>query len=95
MILDELDIKVLYENFDEESINKVDYVNANKIFAYLEENGIYYYKDLFLSSLDLFLLPYDIFVKRFEKLKRVLGENYVSKLGDDSSKIELMYLDWL
>ena len=42
MILDELDIKVLYENFDEESINKVDYVNANKIFAYLEENGIYY-----------------------------------------------------
>ncbi len=93
MILDELDIKILYENFDEETINKVDYVNLNKIFAYLGENGIYYYKDLFLSSLDLFLLPYDIFVKKFEKLKQVLGENYISKLGEDSSQIELMYLD--
>ncbi len=93
MILDELDIKVLYENFDEEMINKVDYDNANKIFAYLEKNGIYYYKDLFLSSLDLFLLPYDIFVNKFEKLKQVLGEEYVSKLGEDISKIELMYLN--
>lgn len=88
MILDELNIKVLYENFDEEMINKVDYVEANKIFAYLEENGIYYYKDLFL-------LPYDIFVKKFEKLKQVLGKDYVSKLGEDNSQIELMYLDWL
>ena len=95
MILDELDIKVLYENFDEETINKVDYVNLNKIFDYLEENGIYYYKDLFLSSIDLFLLPYDIFVKKFEKLKQVLGEDYISKLGEDSSQIESMYLDWL
>ena len=93
MILDELDIKVLYENFDEETINKVDYDNANKIFAYLEKNGFYYYKDLFLASLDLFLLPYDIFVNKFEKLKQVLGEGYVSKLGEDISKIELMYLN--
>lgn len=93
MILDENDIKILNENFDEEIIKQVDYTNVNKIIDYLDKNGIYYYKDLFLSSLDLFLLEYDKFVRKFERLKEILGDDYVSKLGEDSSQIELMYLD--
>ena len=93
MILDENDIKILNENFDEETIKQVDYTNVNKIIDYLDKNGIYYYKDLFLSSLDLFLLEYGQFVRKFEKLKDTLGDDYISKLGEDSSQIELMYFD--
>jgi len=91
MNLDEIDIKILKENFDEELINQIDNVNVNKIFKYLEENGIYYAKDLFLSSLDLFLLSFEEFVKKFEKLKTKLGDEYIEKLGADSSLIEIMY----
>ncbi len=92
MILDEIDMQVLRENFDEETINEIDYNNVSKILNYLDNNGVYYAKDLFLSSLDLFLLPYDEFVVRFDKLKNILGEDYVDILGEDSSKIELMYI---
>lgn len=91
MRLDELDIKILKENFDEETIRKLEPENTYKIFKYLSENGIYYIKDLFLSSFDLFLLPADEFIRHFEILKSRLGSNYVELLGEDSSYIEIMY----
>ena len=91
MLLDDLDIKLLKENFDEETINSMDIDNISKIYLYLKENGIYYAKDLIITSLDLFLLPSEEFIKQFEKLKIKLGKDYVNKLGEDASLIELMY----
>lgn len=91
MIFDEIDDKVLKENFDEELINQLDVYNVEKIFNYLFDNGVYYAKDLFLSSLDLFLYSYDEFSEKFENLKERLGNDYVDKLAEDSSLIEIMY----
>ena len=91
MNLDEIDIKILKENFDENLINQIDSENVSKIFKYLEDNGIYYAKDLFLMSLDLFLYSLDDFIRKFEVLKDKLGEDYINKLGEDVSLIELMY----
>jgi hypothetical protein len=90
---DNIDLKILKENFDDEMISKIDSTNVSKIFEYLKQNNIYYAKDLFLSSLDLFLLPADQFIKQFEKLKMKLGTDYVEKLGNDMSNIEIMYED--
>lgn len=91
MNLNENDIKVLKENFDEDLINQIDYENTAVIFNYLDKNGVYYAKDLFLNSLDLFLLDSNLFIEKFEKLKEKLGNNYIEKLGEDASLIELMY----
>ena len=91
MILDEIDIKILKENFDEELISQIDADNIAKILNYLNDNGIYYAKDLLLNSLDLFLYPSEIFIKKFEHLKDILGIDFVDKLGEDSSLIEIMY----
>ena len=93
MGLDDLDILILKENFDTETIVKMDAENIYKILNYLDKNGVFYAKDLVLSSLDLFLLPVDEFIKQFEKLKNELGSDYVDKLGEDSSLIEIMYKD--
>ena len=93
MGLDDLDILILKENFDTETIAKMDAENIYKILNYLDINGVYYAKDLLLSSLDLFLLPVNEFIKQFEKLKNKLGSDYVDKLGEDSSLIEIMYED--
>ena len=91
MNLDEIDIKILKENFNENLIKQIDSDNVLKILKYLENNGIYYAKDLFLTSLDLFLYPLDDFIRKFEILKEKLGDNFVNKLGEDSSLIEIMY----
>ena len=89
--LDDIDIKILKENFDEELINQIDADNIVKILNYLNNNGIYYAKDLLLNSLDLFLYPSEMFIKKFEHLKDVLGDEFVDKLGEDFSLIEIMY----
>ncbi|MBE6161298.1 MAG: hypothetical protein E7158_03665 [Firmicutes bacterium] len=91
MNLDEIDIKILKENFDESLIRQIDSENVLKILKYLENNGIYYAKDLFLTSLDLFLYPLDDFIRKFEILKEKLGDDFANKLGEDSSLIEYMY----
>ena len=80
MNIDELDIKVLKENYDIDEIKNIDINNVSKI-------------NKFLSNLDLFLLPCDIFIKKFELLKQKQGDNFVDKLGEYSSLIELMYED--
>ena len=91
MNFDEYDIKILKENFDDEMISQLDIDNLARILNYLNNNGVYYSKDLLLDSLDLFLLPFDNFVIKFEKLKNKLGSNFIEKLGDDASLIEIMY----
>ena len=91
MIFDEIDINILKENFSEDLINQINIENLEKIFNYLDENGVYYAKDLLLTSLDLFLLPHKIFIKKFEVLKNKLGENFIDDLGENSSLIEIMY----
>ena len=89
--INEIDIKILKENFDEELIKQINLDNVANIFSYLLSNGVYYAKDLFLNSLDLFLYPSDIFIKKFEHLKKVLGTDFADKLGEDISLIEIMY----
>lgn len=87
----ENDIKILKENFDEDMIKELDMENVKIIIDYLLKNKVYYAKDLLLNSLDLFLLDSNIFIEKFENLKMKLGSNYVDKLGEDMSLIELMY----
>ncbi len=87
----ENDIKTLKENFDEDMIKELDMENVKIIIDYLLRNKVYYAKDLLLNSLDLFLLDSNIFIEKFENLKIKLGSNYVDKLGEDMSLIELMY----
>lgn len=91
MILDDIDIKILRENFDDELISRIDSNNVLRILKYLDSNDIYYAKDLLLTSLDLFLLPCEEFIKRFEHLKTKLGSSFAEKLGNDASLIEIMY----
>ena len=91
MQLDNIDIKVLKENFDDEIISQLDNRNVNKIYNYLINLGVYYAKDIFISQADLFLLDYDLFVEKFEKLKQKLGDDYIDMLGEDCSLIDIMY----
>ena len=91
MQLDDIDIKILRENFDNNIINQLDNENVDKIYNYLIDNGIYYAKDIFVSQADLFLFDYDDFVERFDKLKTKLGINYAEILGEDCSVIDYMY----
>ena len=91
MQLDNIDIKILKENFDDEIINQLDQDNVVKIYKYLIANVIYFAKDLFISQADIFLLKYNEFVDKFETLKKEYGEKLVIMLEEDPSILDIMY----
>lgn len=91
MNLDNIDIQILEENFDQDLINKINKKNVYEIMNYLLKNEVYFAKDIFLSSLDLFILNVKEFEIKFENLKKILGSNYIEKLENDFSLIEIMY----
>lgn len=93
MQLDSFDINILKDNFDDEVISQLDKQNVDKIYNYLISLGVYYAKDIFVSQADLFLMDYDLFVQKFQRLKNKLGENYIELLGEDCSLIDEMYED--
>ena len=77
MKFDDLDVKILKENFDDESISQIDIDNVSNIFKYLSDNGVYYARDLLLSSLDLFLLPVADSILSFVNFNFRLGIDFV------------------
>ena len=89
--LDEIDKKVLKENFDDEILKSLDGENVSKIYSHLISKGIYFAKDIFISQVDLFLIDYDLFVQKFENIINQLGSNYVEQLEEDSELLDKMY----
>ena len=59
MNIDELDIKVLKENFGDDMIKNIDVNNVSKIYKYLEENNVYYAKDKLGCDASLIELMYE------------------------------------
>ena len=89
--IDEIDIEILNENYDQEILSKIDINNANKIYKYLIDNGIYFAKDIFLGMVDIFFVDYRIFVRKFDKLKLELGDNYIEQLERNPLLLEKIY----
>ncbi len=77
--------------YEEEMLSSIDIENAKGIYQYLIENGIYYAKDILIDDYPLFLMDKEEFIKRFEQLKRELGDHYIELIGEDSSLLEKMY----
>ena len=91
LYLDDIEKEFLFENYDEDIINKLDNVNCNKIYNYLIDNGIYYAKDLFISNVDLFLLDFEDFKIKFGKLKEKLGNDYIELIAENGDLLDNMY----
>jgi len=84
------DVKILKENFDEDSIKKLDAENVNKIYNYLENEGIDFAKDIFLYYMNLFLYSFEKFTELFEKFKKNCSGNYIELLANDLTLLSEM-----
>lgn len=83
--IDDIDRINIASEYGDEKILELDYSNANEIYSYLLEQGIDYAHDLLITDFNLYLLEYDTFKAKFEKLKEKLGMNYIEILNDDEN----------
>ena len=90
---DEEELKEVYEGYEESVLANLDEKNIQNIINYLEKNTTIT-KDILLYYLDLFTIDVNEFIRKFEKLKQLLGENYEILLENKMDYLERMYTLW-
>lgn len=91
LILSKEQIEEIIDTFEEGVLLKLDGDNIQRILSYLKEQKIYYMEDILVQYLDLFLMSYDEFVRRFEQLKTKYFANFVEYLAYHFDILEEIY----
>lgn len=87
---DEDELKEVFEGYEKSILENLDEKNIQSIINYLEKNTTIT-KDILLYYLDLFTIDINEFIRKFEKLKQLLGENYEILLENKMDYLERMY----
>lgn len=80
----------IYDAYEPTVLKKLDEKNMNNIIEYLN-NNVTITKDILHYYLDLFTIESKEFIRKFEKLKSILGDNYVVLLEENMGFLERMY----
>lgn len=83
-------IDEIIEKYESYVIKKLDKDNMTKIVYYLINYGVNYIEDLFDGYLDLFLIPYEEFVNKFNLLNNKYNGNLINIISEDLSILEEM-----
>lgn len=78
----------LIENYKIEYLNMLDEQQFLKIYKLLIEYKFYFIEDIILKYLEIFELDYEVVKNKLEKLKEILGNNFVYIIGNN-----MKYLD--
>ncbi len=84
------DIEEMTDSFNKSVFQKLDEKNVDKIIQYLKANDIYFYEDILIYYLDLFLFDASEFIRRFETLK-IKHPNLTQYLEANMDVLEEMY----
>lgn len=78
----------ILEKYEIEYIKHLNKENVINIIKYLENENVDYIDELLEDYLDLFVIDYNEFKNRFEKLKEKYGNNLVENIANDLTILE-------
>ena len=81
-------VEELISKYEKEVFKNLDMDNVNKIIEYLDNENVNYIDELLRDYLDLFLIQIDEFKMKFNKLKKIYGENIVEIIAEDLSILD-------
>lgn len=80
-----------YDKYETSVLKNIDMKNFDAIVEFLKGKNMDFIDELIIDYLDLFLIPYNEFVKKYNKLEEKYGENLVEKIGNDMNILEEFY----
>lgn len=83
--LDDLRLKILYTNYNEDYLNSLEESSFEEIYTLLKEKGFYYTNDIILNYLELFTIDKKYVEKSLNEISSLIKENYVEYLGKNMS----------
>lgn len=81
----------IYDKYETSVLKNIDMKNFDAIIEFLKGKNMDFIDELIIDYLDLFLIPYNEFVKKYNKLEEKYGENLVEKIGNDMNILEEFY----
>ena len=83
--LDNLRLKILYTNYNEDYLNSLEESSFKEVYTLLKEKGFYYTNDIILNYLELFTIDKKYVEKSLNEISPLIKENYVEYLGKNMS----------
>lgn len=84
------DIEEMTNTFNKIVFQKLDEKNVDRIIQYLIANKVYFYEDILIYYLDLFLFDATEFIQKFENLK-IKYPTLIQDLETNMDILEEMY----
>lgn len=78
----------IFSKYENEFIKCLDKENIINIINFLQSENVDYIDELLTNYLELFLIEYEEFKNRFNKLKNTYGNDLVEKIADDLTILE-------
>ncbi len=83
--LDDLRLKILYTNYNEDYLNSLEESSFEEVYTLLKEKGFYYTNDIILNYLELFTIDKKYVEKSLNEISHLVKENYIEYLGKNMS----------
>ena len=83
--LDDLRLKILYTNYNEDYLNSLEESSFEEVYTLLKEKGFYYTNDIILNYLELFTIDKKYVEKSLNEISSLIKENYIEYLGKNMS----------
>lgn len=78
----------IFDKYEFEYIKHLNKENVIKIINYLQNEEVDYIDELLEDYLDLFVLEYEKFKNRFERLKGIYGNDLTEKIANNLSILD-------
>ena len=86
-------ISEMLEKYSFSTINNLDNENTNKIVDFLLKQKCNYIEDILEDYLDLFTIPYDTFVEKFQRLNYKYNSEYLRLASSNMNLFEEFFYD--
>lgn len=83
-------LDLVYSNYEEDYINLLDEDNFNKVYILLKNNNFYFIDDIILNYLELFEIEEKYVQLAINKIKSILGDNFVEQIGKNMTLINII-----
>ena len=83
--LDNLRLKILYTNYNEDYLNSLEESSFKEVYTLLKEKGFNYTNDIILNYLELFTIDKKYVEKSLNEISSLIKDNYIEYLGKNMS----------
>ena len=80
-----------FNKFEDDVFKNINTDNMNKIIKFLSYNGCNYIDELLSDYLDLFLIEYEEFIDKYNKLNIKYNNNFLQESSIDMNILEEFY----